>query len=254
MRTLLLLTCSATLVVSSSACAVGASSIGPTPGKDAGADTQTSDTGTVSDTGITSDAPVDPGCKKAAPSNVCGVSPQCGCGPTQTCEVDQAALDGTSSCVGAGSKAIATACTATSECAHGLTCIFGFCRPYCSSDGSKCAQAGTGNCVHLNDSSSSPIPNLLVCRLDCTLDNATSCGGGAGNCGPDDSGGTDCFPAGGSKTCSSSTPFACQAGYVCLTSNVCKKWCKAGSNCSSGACGSLSPAVLVGGQEYGVCP
>jgi len=246
MRTALLSAFFATLLVTS-ACATAATTYVP---KDGGG----ADTATNPDTATKPDAPVDPNCTKAAPSNVCGVSPQCGCGANQTCEVDQVALDGSSSCVTAGSNAIATTCSKTTDCAQGLTCVFGFCRPYCSTDGAKCPQPGTGNCVNLVDGSSNPIPNLLVCRLNCTLDNASSCGGGAGNCGPDDKGGTDCFPAGSSTSCSSSNPFTCQAGYVCLTSNLCKKWCKAGTTCPSGACGSFSTPVMIGSQEYGVCP
>jgi hypothetical protein len=112
MRTALLSAFFATLLVTS-ACATAATTYVP---KDGGADTPTS-----LDTGTSPDAPVDPNCKKAGPSNVCGVSPQCGCGANQTCEVDQTAQDGTSSCVTAGSNAIATTCSNTTDCAKGLT-------------------------------------------------------------------------------------------------------------------------------------
>src|SRR5262245_22587131 len=42
---------------------------------------------TATTTAATDAGPPPPTCKKAAPSNVCGVAPQCGCAPTETCDV-----------------------------------------------------------------------------------------------------------------------------------------------------------------------
>jgi len=194
-------------------------------------------------------------CQTSPPSNVCGVYPQCGCGSASTCEVNQQALDGSSSCVPAGSKGIGQACTGTaSECAPGLTCIWNVCRPYCGTDGSTCSDPGTNACVNLTDNSSNKIPNLLVCRIDCQLQDASSCGGGGEGCIYVDTDQTDCYPVGTTANCNATTSL-CPAGQVCLTDQTnyfCLPWCRVGSNdCTSGTCNTLS--LTVSGTTYGYC-
>ncbi len=198
-------------------------------------------------------------CSKSPPSNVCGVDPQCGCN-SDTCEVDQVKLDGSSSCVTAGSNGIGKACTATtSQCATGLTCIWGVCRPYCGSIGDKgmCNQPGTGVCRQLTDNSMKAIPNLVVCSTNCALNDATSCGGKSGCIFDNANGVTDCYPVGSAMTCSKNQTN-CAPGYECITLNMstysCAKWCKMGGNdCGGKVCSGFMPKVLVNNVEFGVC-
>lgn len=199
-------------------------------------------------------------CMKAAPSNVCGVDPQCDCG-AGTCEVDHMKLDGTTSCVTAGTSGIGKACTATAnQCAQGLTCVWGVCRPYCGSvgDGAACTEAGTGICRQLQDNTMKNIPNMLVCSTDCALDSATSCGGTSACIWDTSKTVTDCYPVPSGNTCSASQPF-CAPGYVCYlptsTTYACGLWCQvAKNNCTGGkTCTGFGTKIVVGGVEYGVC-
>jgi hypothetical protein len=199
------------------------------------------------------------GCVTAPPSNVCGVYPQCGCAAQQTCEVDQTALDGTSSCVQAGSKGLGQGCTATTgQCAPGLTCVWNTCHAYCGTDGAKCTNANTNYCVNLTDSNQAPIPNLLVCHNDCELSDPNSCGGGSEGCLYFDTDKVDCYPVGTSTAnCNATTSF-CPPGQICLTDQTnyfCLPWCRIGMNdCTSGTCNSLGTSPpTVNGQEYGYC-
>lgn len=220
-----------------------------------GPDTGTKDTGTPKDTGSNNDTGTDT-CQKAPPSNVCGVYPQCDCSGTQTCEVDQTALDGTSSCITAGSKGIGQACTATvGQCAPGLTCIWGQCHAYCGTEGTLCTQANTNSCINLTDNNQQPIPNLLICHNDCELSDPNSCGGGAEGCVYFDTDQVDCYPVGTTANCNATTSF-CPSGQVCLTdqtSYFCLPWCRVGQNdCKTGTCNALSTTV-VNGVTYGYC-
>lgn len=209
----------------------------------------------TSDSGPAPDAP--PGCKTVPPSNLCGLDPQCGCG-NGTCDLDYQKLNGETKCVTAGSGNTATACNKTdAECAQGLTCVFGVCRPFCSSDGTDCGKAGTSKCVQLQDSQSNPIQNLLVCRVDCTLDDTgQSCGGNGRGCVFVDTDVTDCFDRSmyGTTSCTQNAPF-CGPGYVCLTNNQCAKWCNINApNCGGGkTCQMLQTPPMVKGKTYGVC-
>ncbi|HEY1956801.1 MAG TPA: hypothetical protein VGH28_14375 [Polyangiaceae bacterium] len=204
--------------------------------------------------------PVDSGgnCAKAPPSNVCGVYPQCGCAGQQTCEVDQTALDGSSSCIGAGSGAIGSACTQTQgQCAPGLTCIWNECHAYCGTDGSQCNDPNTNYCVNLTDNNSNPIPNLLICHNDCQLQDASSCGGGSEGCIYFDVDKVDCYPVGPQTTCSAANP-QCAPGQVCvfdgISSYMCSKWCRMnGSDCGALTCSAFATPPTVNGVEYGYC-
>lgn len=199
------------------------------------------------------------GCAKAPPSNVCGVYPQCGCGAGQTCEVDQQALDGSSSCIGAGTGALGSACTATAgQCGPGLTCIWGQCHSYCGSDGSKCTDPNTNYCVNLTDNSQNPIPNLLICHNDCQLQDPNSCGGAGEGCIYFDVDKVDCYPVGTTTANCNATTSLCPAGQICLTDQTnyfCLPWCRVGQNdCQTGTCNSLGTgAPMVNGVEYGYC-
>ncbi len=207
----------------------------------------TSDSGTSKDGSTTKDSG---SCKTAPPSNVCGVAPQCGCGSNQTCYVTDVA--GTVACIGAGSKPMGATCSATSECAVGLTCELGACHSFCEG-GSTCSNPKTSVCVQLEDGNGGTVPNDNICRIKCSLDSpATACG--TGNCTFVEGGNTDCVGSGTSTSCSSSNPFACQQGSLCLTDNTCHKWCKVGNSCPTGSCTAFSSPAVVNGVEYGFCP
>jgi len=62
------------------------------------------------DGGAEADAPDT--CKRTAPSNKCGLAPQCGCTLAETCEVQDGV--GTVDCVTAGLAPMGTACVNTS--------------------------------------------------------------------------------------------------------------------------------------------
>lgn len=254
-----LLVAGAVFVVAS-ACATGGGSSGEDAGKDSGIvgkDTGSgSDTGSSNDTGVIGNDTGTDTCQKAPPSNVCGVYPQCDCGSTQTCEVDQAKLDGSSSCVPAGTKTIGQACTQTAgQCGPGLTCIWGQCHAYCGQDGAKCTNANTNYCLNLTDNSQNPIPNLLICHNDCELADPNSCGGGGEGCVYFDVDKVDCYPVGTTANCNATTSF-CPPGQVCLTDQTnyfCLPWCRVGQNdCTSGTCNALT-SNTVNGVTYGYC-
>src|SRR5262249_33285707 len=76
------------------------------------------------------------GCTTTPPSNKCGLSPQCGCGPNQTCNIVDAI--GNVQCVNAGTAPAGNGCKTTSDCAPGLLCAGFVCKPTCSTLGTQC--------------------------------------------------------------------------------------------------------------------
>jgi hypothetical protein len=206
-------------------------------------------------------------CVKASPGT-CGLAPQCGCAGNQTCDVtDQA---GTAACVDAGSNALGHGCNTTGDCAPGLTCLAGACRPYCSNANAQCDLPGTGLCVVQGVTPGGvSVPNDITCIITCQLDNETSCGGLPPS-GPvaacivvGDA--VDCRPAGRSiTTCGggsngTDTPPLCAPGYECddMSGNeVCVLWCRYGTagECPAGQnCNEFSTPEVIAGIEWGFC-
>lgn len=209
------------------------------------------------------DDPPPSNCKTAAPSNACGVVPQCGCAKTETCDVVDS--KGTAKCVAFGKAPTGKPCTATAGCAQGLTCVFGTCHAFCDKPGTKCTQAGNGDCVQVGAQGGAAIPNLSVCMVECAPHDASSCGGktnaGTGVCFVDNEGNTDCREGGSrteNQTCSPTDE--CGPGLVCTTPSTgggsCKRWCRVGTNDCGGstACRAFSTKVIVSAVEYGACP
>jgi hypothetical protein len=209
------------------------------------------------------DDPPPSDCKTTAPSNACGVVPQCGCSKSETCDVVDS--KGTAKCVAFGKATMGRPCTATAGCAQGLTCVFGTCHAFCDKPGTACTQAGTGDCVQVSAGGGVAIPNLAVCMVQCAPHDPSSCGGktnaGTGVCFVDADGGTDCQEGGSrteNQTCSPSDD--CGPGLVCITpstgSDTCKRWCRVGTNDCGGSavCRGFSTKVMVGAAEYGACP
>lgn len=217
---------------------------------------------TESDAGAEPDAPDT--CKRTAPSNKCGLVPQCGCTLSETCDVDDAS--GNVACVTAGKAVMGASCISTEGCAVGLTCVFGTCHAYCGNPGSACTQPKTGGCFQVKQTGGAAIPNLTVCRVACDLRDANACGGttaaGTGVCMVDEGGTTDCAKGGtrtAGQTCSPTDD--CGPALVCTvtgsaSNGTCKKWCRVGTNDCGGTtvCNGFGTKVMVGTVEYGACP
>lgn len=217
-----------------------------------------------SDAGAEPDAPDT--CKRTAPSNKCGLAPQCGCTLAQTCDLEDSS--GNVACVTAGKALMGAPCISTEGCAVGLTCVYGACHAFCDNPGSACTVANAGGCIQVMATGNTPIPNLTVCRVACDLRDANACGGttaaGTGVCMVDEQGHTDCA-AGGTRTVGQtcSPTDDCGPALVCTvtgsaTNGTCKKWCRVGkADCggtSTTTCNGFSTKVMVGTVEYGACP
>src|SRR5207237_10755948 len=105
---------------------------------------------------------------------VCGLAPQCGCSAGQTCDVTDDT--GTTACVTAGSGPTASPCTRQADCAAGLTCVLGACRPYCATASQACTGASVGTCFDAVTTAGGPIPNKNVCTIACDPRAPTACG------------------------------------------------------------------------------
>jgi hypothetical protein len=200
-------------------------------------------------------------CKRAAPSNACGVDPQCGCASGQTCDVVDS--NGIAKCVTAGDAPMGHPCSASADCKVGLTCLFGICHAFCSDPTKSCSVPSTGACVQIKTTEGAEVPNLAICRVACDLHDPKSCGGttsaGTGVCRVDDKGETECQSGGArneGETCSPKDD--CGPGLVCANSSSasrCKRWCRVGQNdCSaSKKCTGFSNEVKVRDVVYGAC-
>lgn len=203
-------------------------------------------------------------CTPPTPGGACDTVPQCGCAAGQACYVTEFAT-GKTTCAIAGTAAKGQPCEYLDDCVAGSTCVGGACKAFCDAPG-DCAVSGA-DCITVNvsysDGGSAPIPGMKTCTDQCDPTKASSCAAGLA-CFPIDDievkpGHSLCAEGGTStSTCSSTLP--CAAPYVCLTDNLCHKWCKANSSdCGVDSCSSLSDGVnsgyfYVGTQGYGVCP
>lgn len=195
-------------------------------------------------------------CKTVPPADICGLAPQCGCGPDGTCDVDYPThSDGTTICVASTKKAgIASGCGTTSDCGVGLTCWSHVCRPYCPTVGLDCGIAGTGQCEQ-EYSETQAIPNATVCEISCALDDLYACGGGTNGCiwvGGDQTDCVDLSPY-NQTSCSNQSP-QCAPGYSCLQNDTCARWCQVSlDDCGALQCTPFDTPLIVHGVEYGVC-
>jgi hypothetical protein len=217
---------------------------------------------TEGDASLAPDAPDT--CKRTAPSNKCGLVPQCGCTLAETC--DLADSSGGVGCVTAGKAVMGAPCIGTEGCAVGLTCVFGTCHAFCGNPGSACTLPKTGGCLQVKATGGAAIPNLTVCRVACDLRDAAACGGttaaGTGVCSVDAAGATDCAKGGTRTLGQVCTPTDdCGPALVCAVpgaavNGTCKKWCRVGTNDCGGAtaCNGFGTKVMVGAVEYGACP
>lgn len=194
---------------------------------------------------------------------MCGLSPQCGCAANQTCDVTNQ-TSGASSCVAAGSGALGSHCTSTSNCAAGYTCIYNACRPYCETVGNACSGSGLGNCQQAYDSAGeNEITNGKVCGIACDLlAPSTACG--TNNCIWDEiNGQPDCDKSGSGARWSKCTAYNdCKQGLACVYHPIfgleCEEWCRIGKNdctSSSDTCVDVygADAPVIGGVKLGHC-
>lgn len=204
-------------------------------------------------------------CARTPPSNRCGLVSQCGCLPSETCDVFDF-QEGGVGCVGYGTAALGHPCTSTAGCAKGLACVLGVCKPFCSTPGAACDGADAGACQQIRFTDGTPVPNLTVCRVRCELRTGLGCGGtnaaGTGTCIPDGEGGTDCTQGGAiaeKQACSEAR--LCAPGLACVSlstgADECRRWCRVGTtDCGVGrtCSGFTQGKVFVDGVEHGVCP
>jgi hypothetical protein len=226
----------------------GASSGGTSTSSSGGTSTSSSGGSTSSSGGSSSGATSSSGgstsssggigaCVTTAPSNACGLDPQCGCAANETCNIANKST-GAVSCSLAGGGPLASLCTTSSQCAKGFTCAYGACRPYCSTLNTACTTSGTGMCTELWENGAA-VPNGKVCTISCDLRNpSTVCG--SNNCIYDASvKAADCDKAGTKALYDAcSTYNECGQGLACVNHPFygpeCEKWCRVGmdSDCS----------------------
>ncbi len=238
----------------------GSSSGGSSSG---GVDSGGVDAGSDAAKDATVDAPVDSGgggCVTVAPSNACGLSPQCGCAVNQTCDITNL-TNGAVSCVLAGGGPTGSYCTSTTQCAKGLMCGYNVCRPYCPTVGAACASVG--QCAQYYDPTlGTPVTNGKVCTVTCDL-RSPSAACGSNNCIFDTTiNATDCDKSGTKALYGACTRYNdCQQGLACVDHPLfgyeCEKWCRLGaSDCGifescEDVYGATAPSS--GGVKLGHC-
>lgn len=200
--------------------------------------------------GSPSTSPSDSSCKTTAPSNACGLAPQCGCGGNETCDVTNKS-NGAVSCVAAGGGPLASLCTSTTQCAKGLTCAYGACRPTCETVGTACTGSGLGPCEQVYDPPGTAIPNAKVCSMTCDVrDPSAVCG--SNTCVWDPGAhASDCDSVGTKSMFDACTKYnECKAGLACVAHPIygfeCERWCRVGT---SGDCGIFETCKDVYGSD-----
>lgn len=213
------------------------------------------DGGAPTDAGKDGATPIGDGaCVFTPPSEVCGIFPQCGCAGT-TCDFVPDGGDLTACTTSVGTAVGGAACTTSNDCAQGLTCAFGRCRPFCDSPGVVCTGAQYSLCHdHLG------VAAFNICGIACDLADAGSCGGTQGcvAVGAGSATTTECENVGsGASGATCANPIDCQRGLDCVitgASSTCAPFCKvSGGTCTTGSCMSHTPALTINGVEYGTC-
>jgi hypothetical protein len=169
----------------------------------------------------------------------CSVTPNCGCSEGQTCRVND---DQTMSCSAVGAHSYMQWCSRQEQCAEGLSCISGLCRPLCEPDENECA-SGYGACVLTIKSETT---ETFTCSGDCDPVSPTSTEDGRVPCGV----GGVCIPswditAYPHALCVSEDPnhtprvigevcsedFDCASGLGCDANGTCQAWCRSDADC-----------------------
>jgi hypothetical protein len=203
-------------------------------------------------------------CISICPESPCGlVSPQCGCKEGFGCYFDVGGRD----CLVEGAGQEADACSTANDCDPGLSCLsIGMdqgevvtrCLRACDSD--EICMGGAGSICALTANSGGS--NADFCSLACDPLTSSGCLGESA-CRlfqePDGSAYTHCQAPVGSGNFGSfcNDESDCQAGHGCFDAgagNQCLEYCVTNEDCSGPTlCSPFSPAVQIGGVEYGVC-
>jgi hypothetical protein len=206
------------------------------------------------------------GACKTSPSSTCGAPSQCGCGNGQTCDV-QDEHTGAASCVAAGAATLGGVCSATTDCAQGLTCLYGACRPYCAQARTYCTTKGTQLCVEVKAADHTVVPGMNVCTIACdprlpqAFCGTNSCVWFASYYAPVKRV-SDCGPAGtGGANAPCTKPSDCQPAFACnahpTRGQECEAWCRLGANdCPAGqTCVDVfgSDAPVIDTVHEGLC-
>lgn len=187
----------------------------------------------------------------------CDPVAQCGCNSGQNC--DFISLNGNTACIQSGSVATYGACTTSTQCQPGNSCVGGLCRPFCESE-SDCPGPGRTCDQVVAGSEQDPIPGFHVCSAHCDPMNPVgTCGTGATCLAFGGTDRTECFVAGPTAVggaCAGNLPDECEPGLICAGTQgaqpTCRRWCRLGQNdCQS--CTPFTTKVFVNGIEYGVC-
>ncbi|MEO8877998.1 MAG: hypothetical protein ABI461_20570 [Polyangiaceae bacterium] len=211
------------------------------------------DSGEITDSGVVIKG--DGGCVLTPPSNKCGIFPNCGCAGT-TCDFvldSGAAILPTACTPSVGTAVGGAACTESTDCIEGLTCLFDRCHPFCEAEGPSCG--GIYSDCHNHASTT----GYNICGIKCDLSSASSCGmlgcvgvsSGSGNAT------SECEPvgtAGNGAACTS--VLDCAPGFNCVNVGTmqCKQTCKTvAPACTTGTCTGLATTLVVDGVTYGYC-
>lgn len=192
-------------------------------------------------------------CTPPVPGGLCDTFSQCGCAPSQNCDV--AGPSGFTSCFPAGPKSAYQTCGTQTDCGTGTSCVSYACKPFCHVD-ADCAQP-KARCVQVY--MGTPVPGWKSCTAGCDLANPSGVCGAGSTCVvvlPDIS---DCVGGAGSGvgpgTCVPGNDLACAPGYGCRADGTCAKWCRVGQNdCPAGSSCSAAPlGTQANGVAYGTC-
>ena len=198
----------------------------------------------------------------APPSGAeCQIDPQCGCAAGDKCDF---VTNPSAVCVAAGALGVGEVCTATTDCAAGLTCGSNLCHPFCNAPGLRCTGSGgantLGTCLQIEDNSVD-VPQDSLCLFQCTP-SPNDCPAGQGcviltlnsvnyvNCQIPGTG----VPG---DTCTSNAD--CGAGSGCFNTSTglfCVQYCRTNNDCTnlSGThCDTTNFETDVGSVTYGVC-
>jgi hypothetical protein len=227
-----------------------------------------SDAGNGGDAGDAGDAgacvPVNGPCSPYAP--------QCGCSAGQSCVFSS--VGGTTECIAPGDAGVAQACAQDSDCAVGLSCVYGACKQFCDVN-AQCASTGSACFPGVRNvpacGTTEPVLGDAYCTTPCDPVNPQATCGAAVTCViyPATPPYTDCVgPTGagvGPGGCSATT--YCAPGYYCIEYTLtlgsatqleptCEHFCRVGftADCAANeACIPFSPAVQLNGATYGSC-
>lgn len=172
-------------------------------------------------------------CEDVPPGQACTLAPQCGCSAGEMCTVTNAST-GAVACIGAGDGKRAAACTTNEQCAKGLACAFGVCRPYCAKKDKACSGAGLGTCTQFQAPTGTAVPNAFVCTIECNPREPSAACGTSSCVWNATLKVTDCStPGTGDLHAPCQKSHDCKPGLACVPKPLgngaeCQRWCRVG--------------------------